>query len=103
MFIFSALTPMEYVSQHVHVCSSSVQLYRRVFNLHREGATPAPAPEALQQDGQQLAEQPAAEPVDIASLDEEPRYMLGEVSAAILLAPETCYAMLVYAEFLIRI
>lgn len=89
MFNFSALTPMEYVSQYVHVCPSSVQLYRRVFNLHREGAapgTPAPAPalEALQQDGhpaEQPAEQSAADPVDIASLDEEPRYMLGEVNA----------------------
>lgn len=85
---------MEYVSRHVDVCSSSVQLYRRVFNRHWEGATPAPSMEALQQavphegpPAETRAETPAEPPpVDIASLDEEPRCLLGEVRPAAYLS-----------------
>ncbi|XP_052130693.1 uncharacterized protein LOC113207054 isoform X2 [Frankliniella occidentalis] len=66
----NSLTPLEYVTRHVDVCGSSAQLYRRVFNLHREGAHLGPDAQQQQQ------EQSTAEVM--ADLDEEPRYLLGE-------------------------
>lgn len=66
--LFPALTPMEFVTKHVEVCNSSAQLYRRVFNLHREGAA---LPQQQQHD-------PPPVPVPEV-LDDEPRVMLGGV------------------------